>query len=80
MSSRYLRQQLAGEKTSFRDISNEVRQSYADLYLRDTPMPINEIANKLGFGDQASFTRAYRGWTGKTPGEIRREAKLKARK
>jgi len=75
MSSRYLRQQLAEEGTSFREISNEVRQGYADLYLRDTPMPLNQIANKLGFGDQASFTRAYRNWTGKTPGEIRKEAK-----
>lgn len=75
MSSRYLRQQLAEEGTSFREISNEIRQSYADLYLRDTPMPLNDIANKLGFGDQASFTRAYRSWTGKTPGEIRRESK-----
>ncbi|MCG8613143.1 MAG: AraC family transcriptional regulator [Pseudomonadales bacterium] len=75
MSSRYLRQQLSEEGTSFREISNEIRQSYADLYLQDTPMPLHEIAYKLGFGDQASFTRAYRSWTGKTPGEIRRKAK-----
>lgn len=75
MSSRYLRQQLSEEGTSFRKISNEIRLSYADLYLRDTPMPLNDIANKLGFGDQASFTRAYRSWTGNTPGEIRRNAK-----
>lgn len=75
MSSRYLRQQLAEENTSFREISNEIRLSYADLYLCDTPMPISEIASKLGFGDQASFTRAYRSWTGKTPGEIRKQSK-----
>jgi len=75
MSSRYLRQQLADEETSFREISNEVRQGYADLYLHDTPMPLNKIANKLGFGDQASFTRAYRSWTGKTPGEVRKNLK-----
>jgi AraC-like DNA-binding protein len=75
MSSRYLRQQLADEGTSFREISNEIRKNYADLYLRETPMPLTEIANKLGFGDQASFTRAYRGWTGETPGEVRRLAK-----
>jgi len=75
MSSRYLRQQLADEDTSFREISNEVRLDYANLYLRDTPMPLNKIANKLGFGDQASFTRAYRSWTGKTPGEVRKELK-----
>ncbi|UZE95333.1 AraC family transcriptional regulator [Alkalimarinus alittae] len=76
MSSRYLRQQLAEENTSFREISNDVRLGYADLYLRETPMPLCEIANKLGFGDQASFTRAYRSWTGKTPGETRKASKL----
>jgi len=75
MSSRYLRQQLAEEGTSFREISSEVRLSYANLYLLETPMPLSKIANKLGFGDQASFTRAYRSWTGKTPGKIRKEAK-----
>ncbi|WP_250657134.1 AraC family transcriptional regulator [Alkalimarinus coralli] len=75
MSARYLRQQLAKENASFREISNEIRQSYADLYLLDTPMPISEISNKLGFGDQASFTRAYRNWTGKTPGEARKTSK-----
>jgi len=75
MSSRYLRQQLADEGSSFREISSEVRQGYADLYLRDTLMPLNKIANKLGFGDQASFTRAYRSWTGKTPGEVRKDLK-----
>jgi AraC-like DNA-binding protein len=75
MSSRYLRQQLADESTSFREISSKVKQEYANLYLCETPMPLNKIAKKLGFGDQASFTRAYRNWTGKTPGEVRKEPK-----
>lgn len=78
MSSRYLRQQLANENTSFRQISIEIRRDFADLYLQDTPMPLNKIANKLGFGDQASFTRAYRSWTGKTPGEVRKNLKKEA--
>ena len=78
MSSRYLRQQLAEEGSSFREISNEVRLNFANLYLCDTPMPIIDIASKLGFSDQASFTRAYRGWVGKTPGEVRREVKAQA--
>ena len=76
MSSRYLRQQLAEEGASYRGISNEVKKNYANLYLRDTPMPINDIADKLGFGDQASFTRAYRSWTGSTPGDVRKKSKL----
>ena len=45
---------------------------YADRYLADTRMPLSTIAYKLGFSDQASFTRAYRSWTGRTPGQTRR--------
>lgn len=80
MSSRYLRQQLADENTSFREIYNETRLSYANLYLKDTPMTLHDIAIKLGFGDQASFTRAYKGWTGNTPGDVRRTAKTSTEK
>lgn len=76
MSTRYLRHHLAMAGTSFREVRSEVRRSFADLYLAETPLSLEDIARKLGFSDQASFTRAYRGWTGKTPGDVRRQAKV----
>lgn len=76
MSTRYLRHHLAMAGTSFREVRSEVRRSYADLYLAETPLSLEDIARKLGFSDQASFTRAYRSWTGKTPGDVRRQAKI----
>lgn len=76
MSARYLRHHLAMAGTSFREVRSEVRRSYADLYLAETPLSLEDIARKLGFSDQASFTRAYRSWTGKTPGDVRRQAKV----
>ncbi len=72
MTPRSLRRHLQAEDGSFRDLRNEIRCHYADRYLADTRMPLSTIAHKLGFSDQASFTRAYRAWTGRTPGQTRR--------
>lgn len=72
MTPRSLRRHLQSEDCSFRDLRNEVRCHYAERYLADTRMPLSTIAQKLGFSDQASFTRAYRAWTGRTPGQTRR--------
>jgi len=33
--------------------------------------PINAISAQLGFDSTASFHRAFRGWTGDTPGAFR---------
>jgi AraC-like DNA-binding protein len=35
-------------------------------------MSLAEIAFLLGFSDQSAFTRAFRRWTGDTPGAWRR--------
>jgi|SRR5690554_448557 len=77
VSPRTLRQHLANQGTSFRELRNEIRESFASLYLRDTNVSLESIAEKLGFSDQAGFTKAYRSWTGRTPGDIRRQARNK---
>lgn len=74
ISARSLRSRLAEAGESFRDIRNDIREAYATRYLRDTSMALDIIAEKVGFSDQAAFTRAYRSWTGHTPGEVRRLA------
>lgn len=75
MSPRTLRQHLSTAGTSFRELRNEIRQNFATLYLTDTAIPLESIAEKLGFSDQAGFTKAYRSWTGHTPGDVRRQAR-----
>ncbi len=72
ISPRSLRQHLAAAGTSFRQLRNDIREHFATLYLSDTSVPLESIGEKLGFSDQASFTKAYRAWTGKTPGDVRR--------
>ena len=72
MSPRNLRRHLSLANRSFSDIRNEVRQRFATKYLTETQMPLDTIAERLGYSDQASFSKAYRTWTGQTPGQVRR--------
>ena len=75
ISTRTLRQHLASAGTSFREVRSDIRENFASLYLNDTNVPLDSIAEKLGFSDQASFTKAYRAWTGQTPGDVRRQSR-----
>lgn len=72
MSSRTLQRRLTDEGTSFRSVVSEVRREAAEAFLRDPAIPLARVAQRLGFNDQAAFTRAFRRWTGTTPSRWRR--------
>lgn len=72
MSPRSVRRHLSLAGYAFSSIRNEIRQTFATRFLKDTDMPLLKIAEHIGYSDQASFSKAYRSWTGKTPGEVRR--------
>ena len=61
-SSRTLRRCLTREGTSYREIHDDVRRSLAHDLLRDTSLPRTQIAQRLGYRDWSSFTRAMRRW------------------
>ncbi len=69
--SRYLR----AANMSFSELRNGVRSQHAERYLSESTLPIIDIAERLGYSDQASFSKAFRSWTGKTPGDFRRTSK-----
>jgi AraC-like DNA-binding protein len=75
LSPRSLRRRLHNAGFSFTRLRNEVREEFATRYLRGTGMPMEKIATRLGYSDQASFTKAFRSWTGRSPGTVRREAR-----
>ena len=77
MSERTLRRGLRDEGCSFREVLAEVRRSLAFRYLRDPAVPIGEVSFLVGFADANAFHRAFKRWTGKTPGEFRRDAEAR---
>ena len=70
-SDRSLQRRLQEEGTSFREVVDEARRELAVGYLGDRRMAVSEVAYLLGYAEAGAFTRAFKRWTGKTPGEMR---------
>lgn len=75
MPPRTLQRRLDGLNMSFRKLVERVRKMQALSYLQDTRMPLAEIASALGFANPGTFHRAFKRWTGRSPGEFRSGAK-----
>ena len=71
LSPRTLHRRLAEEGTGFQRIKDELRRDLAIERLTDGRRTVAAVAAELGFEDAASFHRAFRGWTGQTPGAYR---------
>ncbi|MCR4267583.1 AraC family transcriptional regulator [Nitratireductor sp. ZSWI3] len=67
MSVRSLRRRLVEEGTSFRRVLQETRQARAEAMLEDTEVPLAAAAKVLGYSDTATFSRAFKQWTGAAP-------------
>ncbi|MFQ6197754.1 AraC family transcriptional regulator [Streptomyces sp. NPDC000405] len=67
-----LRRRLREEGTSYRRLKDQVRREAALAGLAGGREPIVELAARLGFSEDAAFHRAFRRWTGTTPGAYRR--------
>ena len=70
-SSRSLQRRLAEAGTSQEKLLDEVRRTLAIRYLDDRSISIAEVGFLLGFKDASAFYRAFRRWTGSTPGRLR---------
>ena len=73
MSERTLARRLSDENTTYYEILKQVREEKAYGYLKHTEASIEEIAHLLGFSDGGSFSRAFKGWSGKRPSQWRIE-------
>lgn len=72
MSSRTLQRRLEQENTTFSDVLDRARLDVARRALATEGTTLTEIALQLGFSDLATFTRAFKRWTGMPPGQWRR--------
>jgi AraC-like DNA-binding protein len=73
LSERTLKRQLAQEGTTYSDILEDMRRQEAIRLLLNSSESLERIAEALGYSDVANFNRAFKRWTGTTPGQYRRE-------
>jgi AraC-like DNA-binding protein len=72
MTPRTLQRKLSQEGTTFRALTDAVKQELAENLLANPDLTIADIAYKLGYFEPTSFQRAFRQWTGATPMEFRK--------
>lgn len=74
MSRRAMSRRLELEGTTFGGELDSVKRELALVSVRESHVPLIEIAYSLGFSHVESFHRAFRRWTGRTPAEDRARA------
>ncbi len=67
-----LRRRLHEEGESYQSIKDQLRRDLAISYLSHSSRSVMDIAVELGFSERSAFHRAFRKWTGASPGEFRR--------
>jgi AraC-like DNA-binding protein len=70
LSGRHLNRKLADEGTSFKLLREQVLHAMAEQLLRESSR-LGEVAERLGFSDESAFAKAFRRWSGMTPGQFR---------
>jgi AraC-like DNA-binding protein len=72
LTPRTLIRRLDAENTSFQEIKDGLRR---DIAIRDLSLgakSIEAVSQDVGFASAANFHRAFKRWTGTTPGSYRR--------
>src|SRR3981189_850711 len=72
MTPATIRRRLHEEGESYQSIKDQLRRDLAISYLSHSSRSVMEIALELGFSERSAFHRAFRKWTGASPGEFRR--------
>ncbi len=72
LSPRTLKRKLAAQGVTYTDVLDEQRREAALLLLSAPDLSLDVVAERLGYSDVANFSRAFRRWTGASPGAYRR--------
>ncbi|MBK7864743.1 MAG: AraC family transcriptional regulator [Archangiaceae bacterium] len=71
MSTRTLQRRLEAEGTSYAQVLDQVREALARALVAAPAPSLSEVAFQLGFAEFATFSRAFKRWTGSAPGAFR---------
>lgn len=66
-STQTLRRRLKSEGTHYQKIKDNIRKDISIQLLVKESLPVHEVAKELGFSEPASFSKAFKIWTGETP-------------
>ncbi len=70
-SPQTLRRRLKEEGLTYQELKDQLRRDSALFYLERGDLSIQQVAQKLGFSEPSTFHRAFKKWTGITPGAFR---------
>lgn len=73
VSAATFRRQLEREGASFQGLKDQVRRATALALLADGTQSVARIAEQVGFQEASTFHRAFKKWTGMSPGSFRAE-------
>jgi AraC-like DNA-binding protein len=71
ISRQTLFRKLKAEGVTFAAVLDELRHRMAADYLGARKVSVNETAYLVGFSEPAAFSRAFKRWTGCSPGAMR---------
>jgi AraC-like DNA-binding protein len=71
LSERTLRRRLRESGVTFTELVGRVRRDLAEDWLARTDFNVKHISYLLGYSDAAAFSRAYKRWTGRSPGQAK---------
>lgn len=69
-----LKRRLEDEGTTFREVRQSLLRERAIVRLLDPSLTTRQIAQELGYSDTATFSHAFKRWTGQSPRAFRMES------
>ncbi len=78
-SVRHLQRGLRAERTTYVAVVDDARRALALRHLSAPDATVAQVAFLLGFSEPSAFQRAFRRWTGQTPGGYRQATLAGAR-
>jgi len=73
MTSRTIRRKLSAEGSHFQQLKNNLRRDRAIHWLSQDHISLAEVGRRSGYLEVTAFIRAFKGWTGISPGDYRKK-------
>ena len=78
LSTRTLQRRLSEGGSHYQQIVDDLRSSLAIEFLTQDTLSVEEVGQRLGFSEVTNFRKAFRKWTGQSPGAFRGALQLMA--